>query len=181
MSQVKLSGNASGSGSVTIASPNTNSAYTITLPAATGTFLTTASAGTVLQVVNATTTTVVTRTTTGLVDTTLTATITPSASTSKVLVLIHQNGIRKQGANTYMEFPLLRGASILAYFAYAQGYTGTTIDLQSGTISVCYLDSPATTSATTYKTQFNNAPGGGTCSVQVNNDVSTITLMEIAA
>jgi len=37
MSQVKLSGNASGSGSVTIASPNTNSAFTVTLPAATGT------------------------------------------------------------------------------------------------------------------------------------------------
>ena len=36
MSQVKLSGNASGSGSVTIASPNTNSAFTVTLPAATG-------------------------------------------------------------------------------------------------------------------------------------------------
>jgi len=37
MSQVKLSGNASGSGSVTIASPNTNSAFTVTLPAASGT------------------------------------------------------------------------------------------------------------------------------------------------
>jgi len=37
MSQVKLQGNASGSGSVTIASPNTNSAFTVTLPAATGT------------------------------------------------------------------------------------------------------------------------------------------------
>jgi hypothetical protein len=140
-----------------------------------------ASAGKVLQVVAATTTTTVTRTTTGLVDTTLTATITPSASTSKVLVLIHQNGIRKQGANTYMEFPLLRGASILAYFAYAQGYTGIDSIVQSGTISASYLDSPATTSATTYKTQFGNAPGGGTCSTQVNNDVSTITLMEIAA
>jgi len=37
MSQVKLQGNAAGSGSVTIAAPNTNSAYTVTLPAATGT------------------------------------------------------------------------------------------------------------------------------------------------
>jgi len=37
MSQVKLSGNAAGSGSVTIAAPNTNSAYTVTLPTATGT------------------------------------------------------------------------------------------------------------------------------------------------
>lgn len=37
MSQVKLQGNAGGSGSVTIAAPNTNNAYTVTLPAATGT------------------------------------------------------------------------------------------------------------------------------------------------
>lgn len=37
MSQVKFSGNASGTGSVTIQSPNTNSAYTQTLTAATGT------------------------------------------------------------------------------------------------------------------------------------------------
>ena len=46
MSQVKLSGNASGSGSVTIASPNTNSAFTVTLPAATGTMFTTADVAT---------------------------------------------------------------------------------------------------------------------------------------
>jgi hypothetical protein len=37
MSQVKFTGNASGSGSVTIQSPNTNSAYTQTLTAVTGT------------------------------------------------------------------------------------------------------------------------------------------------
>jgi len=36
MSQVKLQGNAGGSGSVTVAAPNTNSAFTATLPAATG-------------------------------------------------------------------------------------------------------------------------------------------------
>lgn len=36
MSQVKVKGNASGSGSVTIESPNTNSAYTQTLQAVTG-------------------------------------------------------------------------------------------------------------------------------------------------
>ena len=37
MSQVKLQGNAAGSGSVTVAAPNTNSAYTFTLPAVNGT------------------------------------------------------------------------------------------------------------------------------------------------
>ena len=40
MSSIKLSPNASGTGALTIAAPNTNTDYTLTLPAATGTFLT---------------------------------------------------------------------------------------------------------------------------------------------
>ena len=138
-------------------------------------------AGAVLQVVQGTTTTPVARTSGGLADTGLTATITPSSATSKILVYIHQNGIRKQAANCYMEFYLLRGASSIATLALAQSYTATTADSQSGTVSITYLDSPATTSATTYKTQFAYAGNsGGTCTIQVNSDVSTITLMEIA-
>lgn len=39
MSQVAISGNASGTGTLTIAAPNTNSNYTLTLPAATGTVM----------------------------------------------------------------------------------------------------------------------------------------------
>jgi hypothetical protein len=42
MSLVKISGNASGTGEFTIAAPNTNTDYTLTLPEATGTFITTA-------------------------------------------------------------------------------------------------------------------------------------------
>lgn len=45
MSNVKLAGNVSGTGSVTIASPNTNSDFTITLPAVSGTMATTETAG----------------------------------------------------------------------------------------------------------------------------------------
>jgi hypothetical protein len=45
MSSVKVSGNASGTGIFTIASPNSNTDRTLTLPDATGTFLTTATAG----------------------------------------------------------------------------------------------------------------------------------------
>lgn len=45
MSQVKFQGNAGGSGSVTIQSPNTNSAYTQTLTAGTGTIPVTSSGG----------------------------------------------------------------------------------------------------------------------------------------
>lgn len=42
MSLVTIQGNASGTGTLTIAAPNTNSSFTLTLPAATGTFVDTA-------------------------------------------------------------------------------------------------------------------------------------------
>jgi len=45
MSLVKISGNASGTGTLTIAAPNTNTDYTLTLPTNTGTILTTATGG----------------------------------------------------------------------------------------------------------------------------------------
>lgn len=43
MSLVKVSGNASGTGTLTIAAPNTNSDYTLTLPTNTGTLISTSS------------------------------------------------------------------------------------------------------------------------------------------
>jgi hypothetical protein len=49
MSLVKVSGNASGTGTLTIAAPNTNSDYTLTLPANTGTLISTASTAVVTQ------------------------------------------------------------------------------------------------------------------------------------
>lgn len=49
MSLVKVSGNASGTGTLTIAAPNTNSDYTLTLPTNTGTLITTASTAVVTQ------------------------------------------------------------------------------------------------------------------------------------
>lgn len=45
MSKIALSGNASGTGTFTFASPNSNTDRTLTLPDATGTILTTATAG----------------------------------------------------------------------------------------------------------------------------------------
>jgi hypothetical protein len=45
MSKVQLSSNASGTGVITLAAPNTNSSATLTLPTTTGTVLTTATAG----------------------------------------------------------------------------------------------------------------------------------------
>ena len=56
----------------------------------------------------------------------------------------------------------------------------TTPDLYTASMSTAYLDSPATTSATTYKTQYATFQAGGTVYLQLAGETSTITLMEIA-
>jgi hypothetical protein len=135
----------------------------------------------VLQVVNASTSTNVNQTTTTLIDTGLTATITPSSASNKILVTVFQNGVAKNTQSTFERINLYRGATLLYSLEGAVGVNGTTNPNYIGTVGTTYLDSPATTSATTYKTQFNNEGGTGTTSVQINSATSTITLMEIAA
>ena len=138
---------------------------------------------TVLQVVNATTATSASTSLTTFIDTNLTATITPKFATSKILVLVSQQGLYKTSASASsgVNLKLLRNATVVNYFAQGYGYTNTTIENIAGCASTCYLDSPATTSATTYKTQFANFVNASSVYVQGNADTSTITLMEIAA
>jgi hypothetical protein len=138
--------------------------------------------GKVLQVVFASTNTTTTSSSRTFIDTTLTATITPSAATSKVLVIVSQNGASKgnQIGDNAVRLMLVRGATDLIQFAHALNYTGTSLSF-IGAASVNYLDSPNTTSATTYKTQFSNDYNGASVSVQANSTNSTITLLEIGA
>jgi hypothetical protein len=78
---------------------------------------------------------------------------------------------------------LLRGSTSIISFESAAGFASV-YNVSVASASTSYLDSPATTSATTYKVQFSNANGAGT--VYVNNyliaggTTSTITLVEIA-
>ena len=143
-----------------------------------------ASSTRVLQVVNATTSTTVTTATTTYVDTGLTASITPSSSSSKILVLIAQNGVSKLTNNTGVNMRLLRGATSIVSMTDIVGFNSTTTDNRGQSISLCYLDSPATTSSTTYKTQFMSYNNNATVFMQdvgSGATTSTITLMEIAA
>lgn len=147
-----------------------------------------AGGGKVLQVVNAQTTTSSTSSSTTFADTGLTATITPTSATSKILVFAHQAGLGKTGVNAEacVALKLFRGATELIRFEDIAGYTGIAEQNYVGGASTTYLDSPATTSATTYKTQFANRGGAGGATVQAtygsgNFGTSTITLMEIGA
>ncbi len=137
------------------------------------------SIGKVLQVIYAGTTTETSSTSATYADTTLTASITPASTSNKVLVMV-QHGESFTSANgNYLAWKLLRGASDLIT---PQGNLGTAAggaeNFPGG--GVVYLDSPSTTSATTYKTQFARAAGARTVTVQKNASASTIILMEIA-
>jgi hypothetical protein len=142
-----------------------------------------AGGGKVLQVVAASTTTFSTSSSNVFADTGLTATITPSAATSKILVLVNQNGIYKtaQNASAAATVKLLRGATNLTTFAVELAYTNSTMSLGVASASTSWLDSPNTTSATTYKTQYASKNNNAAIQIQANNDESTIVLMEIGA
>jgi hypothetical protein len=151
-----------------------------------------AGGGKVLQVVQTVKTDTFSTTSTSKVDITgMSVSITPTSATSKILIIATVN----YGGTDYNYYcDLLRGATVLNAPASGNnpctislcGITNTTYQIFEGTIS--YLDSPATTSSTTYKLQIACQSTG---SFRLNrserdgaNDSvcsSTITAMEIAA
>jgi len=137
--------------------------------------------GKVLQVVNVAYSTQTNVSTTTFVDTGLSATITPTSATSKILVIANNAGVKKGAANNlYGAFKLLRGSTDLITFESQAGINSNNTEANGiGSVSCNYLDSPSTTSATTYKTQFNATASN--MAVQQDNCSSTITLMEIGA
>ena len=137
----------------------------------------------VLQVVAASTNTAASNSTTTLADTGLTATITPQFNTSKILVLVAQNGGDKSVGNAAnaITMALFRGATNIQLLANGAGYTNSLLNVRLSTVSCCVLDSPATTSATTYKTMFNNGLNAASVSFQIGGENSTIVLLEISA
>ena len=136
--------------------------------------------GSVLQVVYGSTTTYATTSTTTFVDTGLTASITPSATSSKVLVIIHQNGMRKATGNTEnrIKLSLFKGSSEHTMIAAGIAYTNSNVYNGDNT-SITVLDSPSSTSAITYKTMFKNEVAASNVQVQHSSATSTITLIEI--
>ncbi len=112
----------------------------------------------------------------------LSATITPKFSSSKILVQVEQQGCCSTLMSTgAFNMRLQRDSSDIHNFAIGYWYSPQANTFR-GPISTSYLDSPATTSATVYRTMF-AVNGGGTSAVQNDaaNSVSTITLMEVAA
>lgn len=139
--------------------------------------------GKVLQVVYGSTSTGASSSSSTYADTGLTASITPSATSSKILVIYSQNGNNKDNTQSGngLSLRLLRGATELQVTATYQMFSGTAITLYGTSIGGTYLDSPSTTSSTTYKTQFASSANLGAVGVNRDNATSSITLLEIGA
>jgi hypothetical protein len=145
-----------------------------------------AGGGKVLQVVSGTYSTETTSTSTSDTDTGLSLTITPSLATSKVLVMAMQNFTTGRLANELNPtLKLLRGASVIATQSrFALFDLSTTTNFDHGELATfTWLDSPATTSATTYKTQMliNTSANSSYITAQTGSSNSTMILMEIGA
>jgi len=148
--------------------------------------------GKVLQVVQGTTSTVTTISTSTLTDTGLTATITPSLATSKILVLASQlayiyDPVSGGTIAATGNYSLLRGATNILDNSTAFSFGAEFATMPGGSsgeistiISVNYLDSPSTTSATTYKLQARLYQGTDIV-CQRSGNTSTIILLEIGA
>jgi len=139
--------------------------------------------GSVLQVVNVSYGTLTSNSTSTYADTGLAATITPKFATSTILVMATVNGMEKSPANVNnsLTLRLLRGATTLSTFMKYSNWTNSTTALITPSGVVNYLDSPATTSATTYKIQFANENNGAAVIINSSGTISFITLLEIAA
>jgi len=127
----------------------------------------------VKQLVNANFTTIQSTTSSTPVSTTLTATITPTNSANKIYISVSSVGGQSSSGRS-SRFYIYRGATQL---------TTTECNDNSGLlyfpICMTWLDSPATTSSTTYTIYF-ATDGVGTNYFGQANSPSGITLMEIA-
>jgi hypothetical protein len=139
--------------------------------------------GKVLQVVEGVTTTQATISSGTYTDTNITATITPSATNSKILVIVSANVLvyAASGSSLISATQLLRGATQIADMPnfIRQTQTSFTDNSIAANCAITKLDSPNTTSATTYKVQAKQ--GGGTIYFQNGSGQSSIILMEIGA
>jgi hypothetical protein len=188
------------SGSCTLQEQAVAGTTVLTLPTTSGTVLTSASsvassqlpAGSVLQVVQVVAFTQQATTSNTYTDITgMSVSITPTSATSKILAIVNVNGVYAGQRIAGVQTRLVRGSTSIAFGDCYAGYQDAAGDQCIGSVVMQILDSPATTSSTTYKVQFRARTNGTSVIVNINdapniqiNDNATnsaITLMEIAA
>ena len=153
----------------------------------TGTLATANGGSKVGQVIQATTSSAVNVASTSVADTGLTVNITPTASTSKVLVQVNQNIVTDIDTNlANSKIKLLRDSTTAIDFTtnIARVEANGSSAVKFGNLTTfSHLDSPSTTSQITYKTQgaVSSTSNNGTARFQNSSVTSIITVMEILA
>ena len=148
-----------------------------------------AAGGKVLQVVSGTYSTETTSTSQSWADTGLSLAITPSVNTSKVLVLVSLNyRLLDISQEVRGGARLLRGSTQIfgdddasAPTSLKTQASGATAVVHNNYVTWTYLDSPATTSSTTYKVQMAVGASGMEFKAQYGAQASSIVLLEIGA
>ena len=143
--------------------------------------------GGIIQIVHAETTSQVSNTSGSFADTGVTATITPSSNSSKILVVASMQWfLHRESTETSGDFKLLRGSTQISLHSHAvhieAAVTSQSRIISEGGYTIQRLDSPATTSATTYKVQFRTNHTGNSAEMRVSNASapSCITLYEVS-
>jgi hypothetical protein len=134
----------------------------------------------VLQVVQGSYATETTSNSSTYIDTGLAATITPSSSSSKIIVVVsHPSNFKSADVpHNQLGVKIFRGSSEI-HASAGMGYNGVSaIGLFSYSMTI--LDSPSTSAAVTYKTQFCSAYGTASVKVQSGGITSTMILVEVA-
>ena len=137
-------------------------------------------AGSVLQVVSARNTSSTTTSSTTFVTTGFSASITPTKSTSKILVLCSGGYLRASGNYNQAFLTIYRGATNLGdtTSGLMKGDAGVAASQVDVPVAMSYYDAPATTSSTTYTVYLHT--DSSTSSFGLDSSPTTLMLMEIA-
>ena len=133
--------------------------------------------GSVLQVVSTKNTSATTINSTSFQTTNMELAITPLATSSKILIMITSSVGGDDVASAYLYGGIFRGSTELFEMLGQREHNESAF---GGGMSMTYLDSPSTTSATTYKFMGRATATGMDFRFNYNGGQSTITLMEIA-
>lgn len=138
--------------------------------------------GHIVQVVETVSDSWTSTTSTSFASTGLSASITPSSTSSKIFIMVAFNGLYTVDAGAYIAFKLHKDTVAHTYMstAHSQGYIGWATSM-----AYTRLDSPSTTSSTSYEIYWRSGTGGtvgyNNYAIGGNNTThSTITLMEVA-
>jgi hypothetical protein len=165
-----------------IGTPSDNTVSTAKIVDGAVTYAKASGFGKLLQVVSGTTSTRVQNNTATYADTGLTVNITPSATSSKIIIMGTQADVFKNNGNSAnsVHLRLVRNSTEILDIADRAFLTASALE-NMGNVSFHHLDSPSSTSELTYKTQFHNHSSVEFAAVQQQGaGKSTIIAMEIA-